>query len=44
MPIGKFPNFASCVRANRGKVKDAEAYCAAIERRIKERRKRKRKK
>lgn len=34
MPFGKYRSFEDCVRKNRGKVKDAEAYCATIKRKI----------
>ena len=30
MPVGKFKNFADCVRKNTGKTKDPKAYCATI--------------
>lgn len=43
MPVGKFPTFAACVRANQDK-RDPGAFCAEIERRIKKRRKAKRRK
>ena len=43
MPLGKFKNFAACMNANRDK-RDPAAFCGAIEAKIKERRKRKRKK
>ena len=43
MPFGKYANFRDCVKKNKGKVENPEAYCASIERTIKERRERKEK-
>jgi hypothetical protein len=34
MPIGKWRNFADCVKKNTGKVDDPEAYCAVVQRKV----------
>lgn len=33
-PFGKYSSFAECVKKNKGKVKDPEAYCAAVQKKI----------
>lgn len=34
MPFAGYKDFADCVAKNRGKVRNVEAYCASIERKI----------
>ena len=44
MPFGKYKDMKDCISKNQKKVENPEAYCASIERTIKERRERKAKK
>lgn len=34
MPFAGYKDFADCVAKNKGKVRDPEAYCATLQRRV----------